>query len=113
MNIWGISAGGHDAAIAVLIDGKISWASHSERFSGIKNDDALDSKMITEALSFGEPDLMVWHENSLSKRMREFRYGQWREAFGRGPRGYLRGLIIITAMQRQAITPAVSRMLLC
>lgn len=92
MNVWGISAGGHDAAIAVLNDGKIAWASHSERFSGIKNDDNLDPDLVQEALGFGEPDLMVWHENSLAKRTRELRYGQWKDAFGRGPRGYLRGL---------------------
>lgn len=92
MNVWGISAGGHDAALAVLKDGEITWASHSERFSGIKNDDVLDSGLIDEALEHGRPDLMVWHEDSFAKRMRELRYGQWKEAFGRGPRGYLRDL---------------------
>lgn len=92
MNVWGISAGGHDAALAILRDGEIVWASHSERFSGIKNDEHISKEMVKEALSFGEPDLMVWHENSTSKRMRELRYGQWKEAFGKGPRGHLRTL---------------------
>lgn len=92
MIVWGISAGGHDAALAVLKDGNISWAAHSERFSKKKNDDHLNKALIDEAMSYGKPDMLVWHENSLRKRMRELRYGQWREAFGKGPRGYLLGL---------------------
>lgn len=92
MNVWGISAGGHDAALAVLKDGNITWAAHSERFSKIKNDDHLNKQMVEEALTYGTPDLLVWHENSLSKRIRELRYGQWRDAFGKGPRGHLLGL---------------------
>ena len=35
---WGISAGSHDAALAVVDDEKILFASHTERFSKIKND---------------------------------------------------------------------------
>ena len=38
MNIIGISEGFHDAAICVIREKKILHASHSERYSGIKND---------------------------------------------------------------------------
>ena len=35
---WGISAGTHDASITVMRDTEIVFASHSERYSRIKND---------------------------------------------------------------------------
>lgn len=94
MNVWGISAGGHDAALAVLKDGDIVWASHSERFSGKKNDPHLNPMISKDALEFGQPDLVVWHERSVSKRCRELMYGQWSEAFGPGPRSHIRRLSI-------------------
>jgi len=34
---WGISAYNHNAAISVIEDDKIIFASESERYSGIKN----------------------------------------------------------------------------
>jgi len=41
MNILGISAGFHDAGIALITNGDLVYASHSERFSGIKHDSKL------------------------------------------------------------------------
>ena len=38
MIIWGISANSHDAALTVYYDNEIVFASHSERFSRLKND---------------------------------------------------------------------------
>lgn len=38
MITWGISANSHDAALAVFTDSGLEFASHSERFSGEKND---------------------------------------------------------------------------
>ncbi|SVA84477.1 uncharacterized protein METZ01_LOCUS137331, partial [marine metagenome] len=38
MNILGISEGFHDAAVCLLKDTKIYYASSSERYSGIKGD---------------------------------------------------------------------------
>ena len=53
---WGISACTHDAALAVVSDDEILFASHSERFSGIKNDAFLNPEIIMEAKKYGEPD---------------------------------------------------------
>jgi carbamoyltransferase len=86
---WGISAGGHDAALAVLVDGRIEWASHSERHSGLKNDQYIDDGLIDAALVFGIPDAIVWHEKPLLKRTREIYAGQFSDAFGHGPRGFI------------------------
>lgn len=90
MIIWGISAGGHDAALSVIKDGQITWASHSERFSRKKNDPRISYRMVTEAKTFGDPDLMVWHEKPFLKRTREIYARQWSDAFGPGPREMLK-----------------------
>ena len=94
MITWGISAGGHDAALAVVNDGNIAWASHSERFSGRKNDPDLCWDMVREASMFGSPDEIVWHERPLLKRTREFWAGQWDDAFGPSFKHALRGLLL-------------------
>lgn len=82
MNIWGISANSHDAAISVWHDKEIQFAAHSERYSGIKNDGNLCAGLIEEAYTHGAPDLIVWYENPLKKTARQFYAGQglkWRE----------------------------------
>ena len=53
---WGISACTHDASLAVVRDDEILFASHSERFSGYKNDAFLNPEIIMEAKKYGEPD---------------------------------------------------------
>ncbi len=92
MNIWGVSAGGHDAAIAVVNDNNIVWASHSERYSRVKNDDVLNQQLVDAAASHGTPDLIVWHENTTNKRLRELYAGQFKDAFSKGPRHQLKTL---------------------
>lgn len=91
--IWGVSAGGHDAAISVLVDGGIAWAGHSERYSGIKNDPMLDDGLVEAALGFGIPDRVVWHEKDMPRRLREIYAGQYRDAIGPGPRRMLGGML--------------------
>jgi len=76
MNIWGISANSHDAAISVWHDKEIKFAAHSERYSGIKNDGHLCSGIIEEANTFGQPDLVVWYENPRLKTIRQKYAGQ-------------------------------------
>jgi carbamoyltransferase len=49
MIAWGISANSHDAALAVFNNEKLVFASHSERFSGVKNDPHLDQEMVDYA----------------------------------------------------------------
>lgn len=76
MNIWGISANSHDAAISVWHDKELQFAAHSERYSGIKNDGDLNEGIIAEALQHGSPDLVVWYENPLKKTARQLWAGQ-------------------------------------
>ena len=76
MITWGISANSHDAALAVFTNDGLEFASHSERFSGIKNDAHLNDKLIDYARQWGDPDEVVWYERPLVKTIRQFRAGQ-------------------------------------
>ena len=79
MITWGISANSHDAALAVFVDDALVFASHSERFSGVKNDPHLHTDLINYALKWGEPDEVVWYERPFKKSLRQLRAGQgWR-----------------------------------
>ena len=79
MITWGISANSHDAALAVFVDNKLVFASHSERFSGIKNDAHLNYTLIDYARTWGEPDEVIWYEKPFRKTLRQLRAGQgWR-----------------------------------
>jgi carbamoyltransferase len=79
MNIWGISANSHDAAISVWHDKELKFAAHSERYSGIKNDGDLCRGILNDAEEFGRPDLIVWYEKPLLKTIRQLYAGQgWR-----------------------------------
>ena len=79
MITWGISANSHDAALAVFTDEGLEFASHAERFSGIKNDPHLNKELINYALKWGEPDEVVWYERPFKKSLRQLRAGQgWR-----------------------------------
>ena len=76
MITWGISANSHDAAIAVFCDEKLVFASHSERFSGIKNDRDLCDGLVNYAKRWGEPDRIYWYENPYLKTARQLFAGQ-------------------------------------
>lgn len=79
MITWGISANSHDAAITVFYDEKIIFSSHSERFSRIKNDRNLHPDLIQYALTFGDPQQIIWYENPYLKTLRQLIAGQgWR-----------------------------------
>jgi carbamoyltransferase len=73
---WGISANSHDAALAVFNDDGLEFASHSERFSGIKNDSHLNDKLIEYARQWGEPDEVIWYERPFFKSFRQLRARQ-------------------------------------
>ena len=64
MITWGISANSHDAALAVFKDKKLVYASHSERYSGIKNDPHLNKEILNYARQWGEPDEIIWYERA-------------------------------------------------
>jgi carbamoyltransferase len=76
MITWGISANSHDAALAVFSNDGLEFASHAERFSGIKNDAHLNFKLIDYAKQYGEPDEVVWYERPFRKTLRQIRAGQ-------------------------------------
>jgi len=92
MIIWGVTALSHDGAISVIKDGKIVFAAHSERYSRVKNDFYLNDEIVNEALSFGDPDEIVWYEKPLLKKTRQAWAGQWKEVFGKDtiPKNYLK-----------------------
>jgi carbamoyltransferase len=60
MITWGISALSHDAALAVVKNRQLVFASHSERYSRIKNDKHLHSKLLYDALAHGSPDSICY-----------------------------------------------------
>jgi carbamoyltransferase len=76
MITWGISANSHDAALAVFTDDGLEFASHSERFSGIKNDAHLNADLIDYARQWGEPNEVIWYERPFVKTLRQLRAGQ-------------------------------------
>ena len=76
MITWGISANSHDAALAVFVDEKLAFASHSERFSGKKNDRDLNHELVAYARRWGEPDQVCWYENPYLKTARQLYAGQ-------------------------------------
>jgi carbamoyltransferase len=73
---WGISANSHDAALAVLKNNEIVFASHAERFSGVKNDAHLNFSIVNYAREFGEPDSVCWYEKPIQKSIRQLTAGQ-------------------------------------
>jgi carbamoyltransferase len=76
---WGISANSHDAALAVFNNDGLEFASHSERFSGVKNDAHLNTALIDYAKQWGEPDEIIWYERPFKKTLRQLWAGQgWR-----------------------------------
>ena len=101
MKIWGISANSHDAALAVFDKDanklKLEFASHSERFSGIKNDPNLhcshsifrDGLIEYAVNNFGKPDEVVWYEKPYKKTIRQLLAGQGWQAKENNIRNYL------------------------
>lgn len=82
MITWGISANSHDASLAVFdsssssLDLRLQFASHSERFSGVKNDAHLNKKLLDYALQWGRPSEVIWYEKPFKKTLRQLYAGQ-------------------------------------
>jgi len=89
MITWGISANSHDAALAVFTDEGLEFASHAERFSGVKNDAHLNTKLIDYARLWGEPDEVIWYEKPFRKTLRQLRAGQGFRFFENNIHSYL------------------------
>lgn len=94
MTIWGVSAMSHDAALAVYDyrDAAIVYASHSERYSRVKNDRDLHPDQIAEALEYGEPSHVFFYENTRLKKKRQWQAGQYKLLFKTSPQEYLKRL---------------------
>jgi carbamoyltransferase len=94
MRHWGVSALSHDASLAVVQDGEVVFAAHSERYSRVKNDPFLAPGLLAEALTYGPPDAIAWYERPMLKKARHVRARQWADARSRAdiPRRYLRTL---------------------
>ena len=81
MKILGINALNHDAAITLIEDGKILFAGHAERYSGIKNDSNLNKEMFEDMEQYGTPDKVVYFERPWIKKLRQLKAGQYSEVF--------------------------------
>lgn len=77
MNILGISAGYHDAAVTLISPkGEILFAGHSERYSKQKNDADLCPELIMNAMEYGVPDHVAYYERPWAKQLRQLYSGQ-------------------------------------
>ena len=76
MNILGISAGYHDAAVAVIDrHGDIRFAGHSERYSKLKNDANLSDGLISELCGY-EFDTVAYYERPWVHNLQQVYSGQ-------------------------------------
>jgi len=77
MNILGISAGFHDAAVAVVNNsGDIVFAGHSERYSKIKNDPDIHLDLIWDLADDRHIDHIAYYERPWNKQLRQLYSGQ-------------------------------------
>ena len=76
MRVLGVSAGFHDAGLAVIEDGEVLFAGHSERYSKQKHDKDLCAGIIKHAYSYGKMDAIGYYETPWLKKLREIYAGQ-------------------------------------
>ena len=76
-HILGISAGYHDAAVAVIDSrGEIVYAGHAERYSKQKNDANLNVDMLFEAARGRQIDHIAYYETPWRRQTRQWYSGQ-------------------------------------
>lgn len=80
---WGVTAGAHDASLAVFENNELKFAAHAERSSGVKNDKHLNQKIVNQALEYGMPSQVHWYETMWLKRVRQLFAGQYKTALTR------------------------------
>jgi len=94
---WGVSFGSHDAALAVFEGSRLLFASHSERFSKIKDDPNLCQQLVDHALAkYGTPTEIFYYENPWKKKLRYLKSGQWANLFETSPKETLSNLGVDT-----------------
>jgi carbamoyltransferase len=77
MNILGISAGFHDAAVSLVnTNGDILFAGHSERYTKHKNDSNLCQALIDDATIYGDFDHIAYYERPWLKQLRRLYSGE-------------------------------------
>lgn len=80
MNILGISAGFHDAGIALIDDGEIKFAAHAERYSKRKHDSELNVEMLNDCFDrYGTPTRIAYYERPWLKKTRQLYAGQYKD----------------------------------
>ena len=79
MIIWGYSAGVHDAALSVIKDDQVVFASTADRYSGELHDANLNANIVSYALNWGEPDYVTYYEQPWHRWTRQLRAGQYAE----------------------------------
>ena len=76
MNILGVSAGFHDAAVTLISQqGNILFAGHSERYSKKKNDANISLELLDE-INMSTVDTIAYYERPLYKQLRQWYSGQ-------------------------------------
>ena len=75
MNIIGISEGFHDAALCLLQNGRILYASQSERYSKVKNDPWVHPDQWPKADRY-QPNIVAYYEKPFRKNLRRLYAGQ-------------------------------------
>ena len=76
MRVVGISEGYHDAGYCVLDGDEITHASHSERYSRVKNDPFIHVDQILENAQIKENDTIAYYEKPFWKNLRRLYAGQ-------------------------------------
>ena len=106
MNILGISALNHDSSITLLnhSTSEILFSAHSERYSGIKNDSLLNSKLISDSLSYGDVDEVVFFERPLLKKSRQLYAKQYGEIFSTLPKTHIRSFLSTLNQKNNSIS---------
>ena len=79
MITWGINALNHDASLAVITDDLLFWKKASD-YSKIDRDDKLNNDLLTNALTYGKPDKIIWYEQPWVKKARQLYAGQYETA---------------------------------
>lgn len=76
MNILGVSAGFHDAAVSLINrQGDILFAAHSERYSKKKNDSDISLELLNE-IDMSTIDTIAYYERPWAKQARQLYAGQ-------------------------------------
>ena len=76
----------------MIDDGRVVFAGHSERYSGIKNDPELNRQLFRDCFQNGKPHKVAYFERPWLKKARQLRAGQYSEVFrlSNVPVNYLR-----------------------